>query len=246
MRLYHDNRPNSGPCLILVLVLHHSWFQTSKRSTSARSNHFIVKMNAINQDNNTKSSSGESIETGIPDGDYKRLKDFNGVVPNPWSSLELWIVTILVCPILFMYIFMKGNPNERGFFCDDYSLKYPIKEEKISSNACAITWIALTATIFLTIEILHWADSRSRKSGFPRHRSTNIRPAVIESYRIMVYGLTGATGCMLTTELAKLTIGRLRPYYLTMCNIELTKDLCEDAFGNAKFIEHPHNCQLFF
>ena len=38
---------------------------------------------------------------------------------------------------------------------------------------------------------------------------------VIELYRILGYFFIGALGCLLTTELAKYKIGRLRPYYLT-------------------------------
>ena len=96
---------------------------------------------------------------------------------------------------------------------------------------------------------------------------------VIELYRILGYFFIGALGCLLTTELAKYKIGRLRPYYLTgkysnnncaysesyiifvncsptyfylyfisVCNIQLTDELCKDDFGYNKFVEPPHNC----
>ena len=31
-------------------------------------------------------------------------------------------------------------------------------------------------------------------------------------------------------------------YLATVCNIQLTKELCQDEFGYNKFVEPPHNC----
>ena len=44
---------------------------------------------------------------------------------------------------------------------------------------------------------------------------SRIPVVVIEIYRMLGYFFVGALGCLLTTELAKYKIGRLRPYYLT-------------------------------
>jgi hypothetical protein len=42
--------------------------------------------------------------------------------------------------------------------------------------------------------------------------------------------------CLLFTELAKYTIGRLRPHFLVVCNPELTDALCKEN-GYMKFVE---------
>ena len=43
------------------------------------------------------------------------------------------------------------------------------------------------------------------------------------------------------TEIAKLTIGRLRPHFLTVCGIELTEELCKEN-GYLRFVEN-YECQ---
>jgi hypothetical protein len=51
------------------------------------------------------------------------------------------------------------------------------------------------------------------------------------------YFCIGALGALLTTEMAKYKIGRLRPYFLTVCNVSLTDGLCKDKFGYNKFVD---------
>jgi hypothetical protein len=50
------------------------------------------------------------------------------------------------------------------------------------------------------------------------------------------YFFIGALGALLTTEMAKYRIGRLRPFFLTACKVELTDALCKDQFGYNKFV----------
>jgi hypothetical protein len=44
---------------------------------------------------------------------------------------------------------------------------------------------------------------------------------VVELYRMLGYFFIGALGALLTTEMAKYKIGRLRPFFLTVCNLDL-------------------------
>ncbi len=53
---------------------------------------------------------------------------------------------------------------------------------------------------------------------------------LIELYRILGYFAIGALCSLLTTEMAKYKIGRLRPYFLDACKIRLTDELCKDKW----------------
>jgi phosphatidate phosphatase len=167
--------------------------------------------------------------------------------------LELVTITILGYPMLHIYVFLRGNlePYGRGFFCDDQNLKHPFKEEEISISECVIIWFGIVLVVLPSVEALHFAmfeykewesQMKSRKNNGCLGCFSRIPVILIELYRILGYFFIGGLGCLLTTELAKYKIGRLRPYYLTVCNINLTKDLCEDEFGYKKFVEPPHNC----
>ena len=59
----------------------------------------------------------------------------------------------------------------------------------------------------------------------------------VELYRHFGYFALGALTTLLFTELAKYQIGRLRPHYLSLCNPDLTDDLCKDTHGYYKFVE---------
>ena len=58
----------------------------------------------------------------------------------------------------------------------------------------------------------------------------------VELYRHFGYFSLGAISCLLFTEIAKYTIGRLRPHFLTVCNPEFTSQLCqvENHYNNEK------------
>ena len=58
----------------------------------------------------------------------------------------------------------------------------------------------------------------------------------VELYRHFGFFALGALLTLLFTELAKYTIGRLRPHYLTVCGPKLISDLCKDEFGYEKFV----------
>jgi phosphatidate phosphatase len=46
-------------------------------------------------------------------------------------------------------------------------------------------------------------------------------------FRILGYFLVGTLFCTLTTELAKYKIGRLRPYFLTVCKPDMSDAICK-------------------
>ncbi len=59
----------------------------------------------------------------------------------------------------------------------------------------------------------------------------------MELYRILGYFTIGALCSLLTTEMAKYKIGRLRPYFLAACDIKLTDELCRDRYGHFVFVD---------
>ena len=66
----------------------------------------------------------------------------------------------------------------------------------------------------------------------------------MELYHHFMYFTLGALTTLLFTELAKYTIGRLRPHYLSLCGPRLTSELYHDEFGNLKFVMEPEE-ELF-
>ena len=127
----------------------------------------------------------------------------------------------------------------RGFFCDDENLKHPYKEQTVPIVICVAIWASVSVTFIVVVEtIRNYAELRCKRN--PRRgkpiRDNRTPWIAVELYRYFGYLLLGALTTLLFTELAKYTVGRLRPHYLTLCDPELTEELCKDQWGYNKFV----------
>ena len=98
-----------------------------------------------------------------------------------------------------------------------------------SITECVVIWFGIVLAILPIIEVLHFTifeykewevEMKNRNEQGALGCFSRIPVIFIELYRMLGYFFIGALGCLLTTELAKYKIGRLRPYYLTgnICN----------------------------
>ena len=157
--------------------------------------------------------------------------------------IEVVSLLLLSYPMLHIYVFLRGNvePYKRGFFCDDENLKHPQLEEEITVGECVLIWTLIVLVVVPSVELIyfaiyafdHWNEEMERR----RMRWLARVPWVaLELYRVLGYFGCGALATLLTTELAKYKVGRLRPYFLTACNPDLSPDLCKDDNGYHVFV----------
>merc|ERR1712029_974762 len=142
------------------------------------------------------------------------------------------------------YVFMSGHvsPVKRGFFCDDQSLKHPVSDETISVGNCVLLWAVIGIFLICSVEAIFF-----RVHAFPKWEAMvkrlkkertcfgRVPMTLVQIYRILGYFAFGAVATLLTTELAKYQVGRLRPYFLSACKpVEegksdvLSDKLCKD------------------
>ena len=101
--------------------------------------------------------------------------------------------------------------------------------------ACVIIWAVVSIVLIVLVESLRSYTMQHTR----RHKPilNNRTPWVlVELYRHFGFFSLGALTTLLFTELAKYTVGRLRPFYLTACGVKLTPELCKDEFGYEKFV----------
>ena len=116
---------------------------------------------------------------------------------NISKNIQEFLPLVLLLSTTLAVHFVNIKPFQRGFFCDDHSLKYPfIENETIPQYMCLLIWISISGVIILTTQILN--------------RSTSIK----DVNRM----ITGLLCCILLTDVAKYSVGRLRPHFLTLCN----------------------------
>ena len=177
----------------------------------------------------------------------RKIKDFK--VPKGKQLvarviLEFTAITGVGIFLLGQYVLDKSRlPYQRGFYCDDENLKHPFLQETISEKACALIWVVLGLIVIPVIEYAHfkvfryetWEKAVNDRGGIVS-RLRRVPTFLLELYRICGYFLVGLLVCLVTTQIAKYQVGRLRPYFLSACNMDLTDDLCKDGFGYQNFV----------
>ncbi|CAF3897689.1 unnamed protein product [Rotaria sordida] len=169
-------------------------------------------------------------------GDTKENKDLEaGIQPKKSRRRRLLnnlldFLAIAATCLIFGLIYLLVKPVQRGFYCDDTSIQYPFKPDTIPMWLLGVYGGIGPIIIFLIVEI--WVvrpfqcGRRSNKTNL-KQRQIDYLKTIFQTAFLFVLGIAI---CFLITEVGKRTIGRLRPYYITICNpiwaqIQCTKTL---------------------
>ena len=157
------------------------------------------------------------------------------------GTLEIFGLFILILPMAYIYVFAHPfDPFHRGFFCDDQNLKHPYSEQTVPITQAIIIWGVCSVTIIILVELLRsWAERGERRNlGREKPIAGSRAPWIlVELYRHFGFFTLGALTTLLFTEMAKYSIGRLRPHFLTICKPNYNKTgLCRDEWGYQKFV----------
>ncbi|XP_033731845.1 phospholipid phosphatase 3-like [Pecten maximus] len=145
-----------------------------------------------------------------------------------WKVISDIIIYLAATAFTFLLVFDKIpviRPYERGFYCDDQSLMYPIVEESIDDG----TIIAMSLLIFpaavIIVELFYACHN-----GSCSDLSGTLWVYVKNLYRTVGSYLFGGTGTILVVEMLKLFFGRLRPNFIAVCRPNFTAIDCTQGF----------------
>ncbi|KAI5642961.1 PAP2 superfamily domain-containing protein [Phthorimaea operculella] len=131
---------------------------------------------------------------------------------------------------------LPWTPFERGFFCGDETLMFPYRDDTVTVNMLRIFGLGLPILTFLICE---WALLRKEKDD---QRCFGIRiPAWVRGFYCVLasFGF-GACFAELTTQIAKITIGRPRPHFFDLCQPSIDCSLPE---WQHRYIQsHEYTC----
>lgn len=131
-------------------------------------------------------------------------------------GLDFLLLLIVGIPVLIYHL--HGRPTVRGFNCDDDSIRYPYRDSTINNNVLYIVGIFLPVTVICITEFTNEAWSKRESRGQLYILLGRPIPHVIWSiYKRIGVFLFGACMSQLTTDIAKYSIGRLRPHFLSVC-----------------------------
>ncbi|XP_017865976.1 PREDICTED: putative phosphatidate phosphatase isoform X1 [Drosophila arizonae] len=153
--------------------------------------------------------------------------------------------SLLGCAGLTMAVLSSCcEPHTRGFFCNDLSLRHPYKESTIQNWMLYLMCVVLPISTILLVEFYRAQDwtrfshhNQLYSSGyFLCHME--LPHWVVDSYRMISTFFFGLGIEQLTTDIAKYTIGRLRPHFFTLCQPVLPDGTtCNDYVNEGRYIE---------
>ncbi|KAM8889523.1 phospholipid phosphatase 2b [Synchiropus picturatus] len=127
---------------------------------------------------------------------------------------RLYVVVDVLClivaglPSLIMNVIFK--PYQRGIYCDDETIMYPLKPDTITHGMLAAVTISCTVVIISSGEAYLVYSKRI-------HSNSDFNQYVVALYKVVGTYLFGAAVSQSLTDLAKFTIGRPRPNFMSVC-----------------------------
>ncbi|KAM4723616.1 phospholipid phosphatase 2-like [Anableps anableps] len=140
------------------------------------------------------------------------------------------VLCVFVAALPSAILTLKFTPYQRGIYCDDESIKYPYRKDTISHGTMAAVTITCSMVIITTGEayLVHTKRLRSN-STFNQYLSA--------LYKVVGTFLFGAAVSQSLTDLAKFTIGRPRPNFLSVC----AATTCKGYVLNINCTGNPRN-----
>ncbi|XP_046440735.1 putative phosphatidate phosphatase isoform X2 [Daphnia pulex] len=147
--------------------------------------------------------------------------------------IDFICLAIVWLPVLLLHLL--GKAFQRGFYCDDASIRYPFKESTVTNVVLYCYSLGLPILSMIIIEIFRWRNNSNNSKRLTRQNSAStinvssaIRiPSVIaELVHLVAIFLFGAACSQLATDFGKYTIGRLRPHFIAVCQPENFAQLC--------------------
>ncbi|KAG1930272.1 phospholipid phosphatase 1 [Pimephales promelas] len=123
-------------------------------------------------------------------------------------SISVDVSCLLLAGLPFAVLNIRHTPFKRGFFCSDDTIKYPFKEDTISYQL--LMGIAIPFALLLII-------FGECSSVYLRSRASLSYEYIVCVYKAVGSFVFGAALSQSLTDIAKYTIGRLRPHFLTVC-----------------------------
>ncbi|KAJ7386589.1 hypothetical protein OS493_008737 [Desmophyllum pertusum] len=143
------------------------------------------------------------------------------------------LVVLGITEMLFHVI--PINPSHRGFFCGDTSLQKPFQKETVSTLLTIAVGFLVSILVIIVCEAV---NAKSKKKKLDLKKITikcgplTLKPSPWQRrtlFLLFMFGF-GALITNLFTDMGKVTVGRLRPYFLTICKPNATLLNCSQGY----------------
>ncbi|CAG0899249.1 unnamed protein product [Cyprideis torosa] len=127
-----------------------------------------------------------------------------------WLTLILFDTLVfsgMFCIIFFIYLYK--NPHERGFFCQDLTIRYPLKPSTLNDPITAAIGFSLPISSIVGMEALIHRDLIFKRSF------ACLFCCIYDRLRSFIFCLFAL---QIMNDTCKCIVGRLRPYFFAACD----------------------------
>lgn len=165
---------------------------------------------------------GEGKENGAGKHFLTQPEEESSLCTRRKMLVFLDVICVTVASIPFFACELRAvTPYKRGFFCGDSSITYPyVENEAIPDNLLIGGGIAITGLAIALGECYRVRFRGVYSRAFVRNRYVSCLYKELGSF------LFGCCVCQSLTNVAKLSVGRLRPNFLSICNVTYASINC--------------------
>ncbi|XP_065184203.1 phospholipid phosphatase 3-like isoform X2 [Sycon ciliatum] len=147
----------------------------------------------------------------------------------------------LVVIAIVVAVLQTVTPFHRGFFCDDQSIVYPFKKSTVSTVVLMIVGVFSPLLLFALGAYRlsffdSWGSSASRCELNVRGKQYRVSPCIVHFFHFAFIFILGGMVNQLITDVGKVTIGRLRPNFISVCKPNYTAFNCTDEHGLNRYV----------
>lgn len=147
------------------------------------------------------------------------------------------VLILLVFAIPLVYFKKFGKPYKRGFFCNDQSLMHPFKESTIKNWMLYFIGLVIPLCVIIIVELVLSQKEESEESEPYVVLGMEIPGWLVQCYKKIGIFAFGAAVAQLATDIAKYSIGRLRPHFIAVCQPIIDGAPCDETMEGSKYIE---------
>ncbi|XP_053710313.1 phospholipid phosphatase 3 isoform X2 [Synchiropus splendidus] len=129
--------------------------------------------------------------------------------------LDIFCLLLVMLPTAILH-FSFVPPYKRGFYCSDTSLKFPYKKSTVSSAVLTSVGLILPVVVIVIGECYRICQLKEGTNSFVGN------PYVAALYKQIGVFIFGCAISQSFTDIAKVSVGRLRPHFLDVCNPDFT------------------------
>jgi phosphatidate phosphatase len=144
-----------------------------------------------------------------------------------WFRICFDVLTLLLLLTAMLLLITIAKPFQSGFYCDDYSVNLAFKENTVTNLYLILISLALPVCVIILTEITRFVIFKvnsARNSMQSKHqidlcccKTRTVPNALVNLYANVGLFLFGLLANDVITNVGKITIGRLRPNFLSVC-----------------------------